>query len=127
MPVGTTTALRSALRWLVLLGFICLALLYLNGAFFSAWVSGGPPNPYPIGWGRRALGQLCFSGAALCLGIGLFGLIRTAPKVGRFSLASLSLGLFLIAAPYIGRFIIADRCLDQGGSWSAQTLQCSNE
>jgi hypothetical protein len=122
-----TSAVRQTIRWCVLLAFVCLALLYLNSAAYSAWVSGGPPNPYPIGWSRRALGHLFFSAAALFLGVGLFRGILTFPKVGRGAVVLLAIGLFLIAAPYIGRFVLTDRCLDQGGSWSNQTIQCSNE
>jgi len=122
-----TSAVRQIIRWCVLLAFVCLALLYLNSAVYSAWVSGGPPNPYPIGWSRRALGHFSFSAAALFIGIGLFRGILTFPKVGRGALMLLAMGLSLIAAPYIGRFVLSDRCLDQGGSWSNQTIQCSNE
>ena len=126
-PELNTSDVRQVIRWCVLLGFIYLAYLYLNSAAYSAWVSGGPPNPYPIGWSRRALGHLFFSAAALFLGIGLFRGILTFPKVGRGAIVLLALGLLLIAAPYIGRFVLTDRCLDQGGSWSNQTIQCSNE
>lgn len=122
-----TFAVRQGIRWCVLFVFVCTALLYLNSAVYSGWISGGPPNPYPIGWSRRALGHLCFSAAALFIGIGLFRFILTFPKVGRGALALLVIGLILIAVPYIGRFALADRCLDQGGSWSNQTIQCSNE
>ena len=122
-----TSVIRQTIRWFVLLAFVCVALLYLNSAAYSAWVSGGPPNPYPIGWSRRALGHLSFSAAALFLGIGLFCVIPTFPKIRHRTLALLAIGLFLIAAPYIGRLVLTDRCLDQGGSWSNQTIQCSNE
>lgn len=122
-----TSAVRQGARWCALFVFVCIALLYLKSAVYSAWMSGGPPNPYPIGWSRRALGHLCFSAAALFIGIGLFRFILTFPKVGRGALALLAIGLILTAAPYIGRFVLADRCLDQGGSWSNQTIQCSNE
>ena len=126
-PVLNSLAIRQIVRWCVLIAFVCLSLLYLNSAFYSAWVSSGPPNPYPLGWSRRAAGHLCFSGAALLLGLGLFLLIRTLPKFGRGALVCLVLGLLLLFAPYVGRFVLADHCLDQGGSWSNQTIQCSNE
>ena len=126
-PVLNSLAIRQIVRWCVPIAFVCLSLLYLISDLYSAWVSSGPPNPYPLGWSRRAAGHLCFSGAALLLGLGLFLLIRTLPKFGRGALVCLVLGLLLLFAPYVGRFVLADHCLDQGGSWSNQTIQCSNE
>ena len=108
----------------MLLAFIALAFLYLNSAIYSAWVSGGSPNPYPVGWSRRALGHLSFSLAAVFLGAGLFRGIGRFPSFGRVALVLLAIGVGFVAAPYVGRFVLADSCLDQGGRWSNQTLQC---
>jgi hypothetical protein len=118
---------RQIVRWLVLSAFIVLALLYLNSSIHSAWVSGGPPNPYPLGWSRRALGQLVFSLAALCFGAGLFKGIRTFPKATKGSAAFIALGAILVMSPYAGRFMLEDKCLDRGGSWNRETIQCSDE
>jgi hypothetical protein len=119
-----TNLIRSFSKWIVLLAFIALALLYLNSAIYSAWVSGGPPNPYPVGWSRRALGHLSFSLAATFLGASLFRGIGHFPFISRATLVLLTIGLGFVAAPYVGRFVLADSCLDQGGRWSNETFQC---
>jgi Ni/Fe-hydrogenase subunit HybB-like protein len=118
---------RQLVRWLVLSTFIVLALLYLNSSIYSAWISGGPPNSYPLGWSRRAIGHFCFALAALCFGIGLFNGIRTFPRSTKGSAAFIVLGAILVISPYIGRFILMDKCLDRGGSWNRETIQCSDE
>jgi len=119
--------MKQIIRWSVLLMFIVVALLYLNSAFYSAWVSGGPPNPYPIGWSRRALGHLCFALGALFVGVGLFIGLRTFPKLGKGSIAITIIGILLVASPYIGRFILIDSCLDRGEKWNHEAIQCSDE
>jgi hypothetical protein len=116
--------LRSLASWVVMLGFVVLGLLYLNGAIFSAWVSGGPPNPYPVGWSRRALGQLSFSVASFVLAVGAFRLVRSLPAWRRSAMALVVLGLAFLVAPYAGRFVFQDQCLDSGGRWSNLTLEC---
>jgi len=121
------SASRQLVRWLVLSAFIILALLYLNSSIYSAWVSGGPPNPSPLGWSRRAIGHLCFALAALCFGIGLFKGIRTFPRSTKGSAAFIVLGAILAISPYIGSFILMDKCLERGGSWNRATIQCSDE
>jgi hypothetical protein len=118
---------RQLIRWVVLGVFIILSLLFLNSSIYSAWVSGGPPNPYPLGWARRALGHLGYSLAALCFGIGLFRGIRTFPRSTKGSAAFIVLGGVLAISPYIGHFILIDKCLDRGGSWDGETFQCSDE
>lgn len=118
---------RQLTRWLVLTAFIIVALLYLNSAIYSAWVSGGPPNPNPIGWSRRAIGHLCFALAAVSFGLGLFKGIQTFPGATKGSAAFIVLGALLIIGPYIGRLELSDSCMDRGGSWNRGTLQCSDE
>lgn len=121
------SASRQLVRWLVLGAFIILALLYLNSSIYSAWVSGGPPNPYPLGWSRRALGHLGFSLAALFFGIGLFKGIRTFPRSTNSSAAFIVLAAIIALSPYIGRFVLMDKCLDRGESWNREAIQCSDE
>jgi hypothetical protein len=110
-----------------LLGFVALGLLYLNGALFSLWVAGGPPNPHPLGWERRALGQLSFSVASFMLAFGSFKLVVESPALRGKTIAIVLVGLALAAAPYIGRFVLQDQCLDQGGQWSNFTLECATK
>jgi hypothetical protein len=118
---------RQFLRWLALLIFMILALLYLNTSIYSIWVSGGPSNPYAVGLIRHAIGNLCFAVAALFFGIGLFKGIRTFPAATKGSAAFILLGAIVAISPYVGRFVLIDKCLDRGGSWNHGTNQCSDE
>ena len=122
-----SSVFRRLIKWLVLIVFIIVALLYLNSSIYSAWVSGGPPNPYPLGWSRRAIGHLCFALAALSFGLGLFNGIQTFPRATKGSAAFIVLGALLALSPYTGRFVLIDSCQDRGGSWNRETLQCSDE
>ena len=115
------------MKWLVLIVFIIVALLCLASSIYSAWVSGGAPNPYPLGWSRRAIGHLCFALAALTFGLGVFKGIQTFPRATAGSAAFIVLGALLALSPYIGRFVLFDSCLDRGGGWNREMLQCSDE
>jgi hypothetical protein len=117
---------RRLLKWLVLLAFLLLALVYLFGAIQSIRVSGWPPGPHLTGW-YLAAGQLCFAFASLSFGLGLFKGIQTFPGATGGSAALIVVGALLSLGPYIGRFVLIDNCLDRGGSWNRVTLQCSEE
>jgi len=118
---------QRIISWVVSIGFIALGLLYLNAALFSAWMSAGPPNPHPAGWGRLALGQLGTSLPSFILAVGSYKLVASLPAWRRLPLALVLTGLFLSLAPYIGRFVLQDQCLDRGGSWRNITLACSTK
>ena len=118
---------RRLIKWLVLIVFILVALFYLTGSIYSAWVSGGASNPYPLGWSRRAIGHLCFALAALTFGLGVFKGIQTFPRATAGSAAFIVLGALLALSPYIGRFVLFDSCLDRGASWNREMLRCSDE
>jgi hypothetical protein len=120
-------ALQRIASWVVCVGFAVLGLLYLNGAFFSAWVAGGPPTEYPLGWERRALGQLSFSVASFLLAVGSYKIVVALPTWRRVPTMLVVIGLALIVAPYIGRFVLQDQCLDRGGKWSNLTLECTTK
>ena len=122
-----SSVFRRLIKWLVLGAFIVVALLYLNSSIYSAWVSGGLPNPYPPGWSRRAIGHLCFAMASISFGLGLFKGIQTFPRATNGTAVFIVLGALLVLSPYIGRFVLIDSCLDRGGSWNRETLQCSDE
>ena len=121
----TYTRLQRITAWVVSLGFVLLGLMYLNGAFFSAWVSGGPPNPYPLGWERRAIGQLGLSLASFILSLGSYKLILSLPSWRRVPVALIFSGLLMALTPFIGRFVLQDQCRGHGGQWSNLTLECA--
>ena len=119
--------LQKLASWVVCLGFIALGLLYLNGAFFTAWVAGGPPNDNPLGWEPRAIGQLSFSLASFILSIGSYKLIQYLPSWRLLPICIIVMGVALSVAPYVGQFILQDRCLDAGGQWSNLELVCKSQ
>ena len=125
--IAQSSVLRQLIRWLVLIAFIMVALLYLKSSIYSAWMSGGPPNPYPLGWSRRAIGHLCFALSALFFGVGLFKGVNTFPRATNGSAVFIVLGALLAISPHIGRFVLIDKCLDRGGSWNRETIQCTDE
>jgi len=118
---------RQLARWLVLGVFIMLSLFCLKSSIYTAWISGGPPNLYPLGLSRQALGQFGFALAALCFGVGLFKGIRTFPRSTNGSAAFIVLGAIFAMSPYIGHFVLMDKCLDRGESWNRKIVQCSDE
>lgn len=118
------SSFRSALSWLVLGMAAVLSLWLLNGAAFSAWMSGGPPNPYPDGWVMRSQAQLAWSTAIALGGIASFRMLREFPTVRRLTLALLGASAVLAVLPTAVEFLEIDRCLDSGGRWSYEGLRC---
>ena len=121
----THAHIQKITSWVVSLGFPALGLLYLNAALFSAWMSGGPPNPYPHGWGRLATGQLSTSAASFVLAVASYKLVISLPAWRRTPIALIVFALFLAIAPYIGRTVLHGQCVSQKGEWSNLTLECS--
>ena len=117
---------RAVFRWVSLLGFIGLGLLYLNGAVFRAWVAGGPPNDNPSGWLFSAGNYLFWSISAILAGVSFFMLLNSARPVSKFAVALLVLALGLAAFPLLREFVAADQCLDNGGQWSETELRCNH-
>lgn len=116
--------LRSVSRWVVLCASIILAALYLNSAFYSAWVSGGPPTPYPEAWAQRALVHLCLSGAILFGGIAAFRAIGNFPSFGGTTILFGVLALLVLGVPHVRAFLKTDACLDSGGRWNSAEFRC---
>lgn len=118
---------RSFVAWLVLCAVGLYALLLLNSALFSAWMSGGPPNPYPDGWVLRSKAQLLWAMATALAAIGLFRAIRKHPSHGRMTWFVLALACCLAFYPLVEREILIDQCLDNGGQWNSAGLQCERQ
>lgn len=117
-------SLRSALAWL-LLGTAAIGALYLlNGAAFAAWMSGGPPNPYPQGWAMRAQAQLSWAASVAIGGFAAFRIVRELPAPRRSTVALVIGAVALAVFPSANQFLQVDRCLDSGGRWNYEGLQC---
>ncbi len=114
----------SVVRWVALVAGVSVAVLYLNSALFSAWVSGGPPTPVPLAWRNSAFTHLCYSAAALLIAFAFFRGIRAVPRLDRIALVLLILGMGAVAAPHVREFFLVDRCLDAGGRWNAARFIC---
>ena len=115
---------RMVIRWGALAGGIIIAALYLNSSIYSAWLSGGPPNEYPEAWAHRAFVHVCFSCAFLLLGIAIFRIAGSFPRVGAVSTGLVLVALLLAVTPYVRVFLDQDSCLDGGGRWSYEGYRC---
>jgi len=120
------TLVRRSARWGALIIGVALALYFLNSAAFSAWMAGGPPNPYPEGWSLRSKTQLLYSCAALVGGVALFQAAHTFPAIRRVTWAIGVVALLLALAPSAILHARIDACLDQGGRWSYVANQCEH-
>jgi len=118
--------LRRLLAWLLLLLFGCAALILLNGALFSAWMSGGPPNPYAEGWALRSQGQLVWALASAFAGAAAFLGVKRHPDIRRWHIGLLLASLVLAALPIVAKEVLIDKCLDGGGRWNYEGLQCEH-
>jgi hypothetical protein len=116
--------LRNVASWFAMCALALYALVLLNGAFFSAWMSGGPLNPYPDGWALRAKAQSIWALASALGALGLFKVIRRYPAAGVRTWLVLAVAAILTATPFIAREVLIDQCLDQGGRWNYGGLQC---
>ncbi len=112
-------------RIIIFIALLLVALLYLNSSFYSAWVSGGPPNDYPEAWAFRSFMHFFY-----CIGF-LFSAItfflvskpnRTRMKLKLF--IGLALTLIMFLTPSIKKNIEIDSCLDNGGKWNGKYHKC---
>ncbi len=111
-------------RWAALAACILVAMLYLNSAAYSAWLSSGPRTDVPAWWLHRSFAHLCFAGVALALGVAVFLAFR-ALRVTRASIVP-AVALLLLVMPRVRSFLLVDRCLDSGGRWDAATFSCKH-
>jgi hypothetical protein len=118
--IGTQLARWSALLLLTLAG-----LWLLSDALFSAWVAGGPPNEHKLGWERRSLAALCMSAASFLAGFAAFRAIPRVPRIGKAAWTLILLAGAIATAPWVARELLIDACLDAGGSWNRDFLECS--
>ena len=112
------------LRWASLLLAIVAGLFFLNDAFFSAWVAGGPPSEHKLGWERRSQGSLALSLACFFTGAFLFRALIRLPKPGRLAWLFAVIAAFLALAPFVAREVLIDNCLDSGGRWNRMSFEC---
>ncbi|MBV8033550.1 hypothetical protein [Roseateles sp.] len=119
--------LLPVLAWLVLGTAIAAALLLVNGAAFSAWMSAGPPDPYPQGWALRSLKQLAWAASTALGGYAAFRAIREIPALRRTTLALAVAAVALTIPPCAYEYLQVDRCLDTGGRWNTSGMQCEHQ
>ena len=102
---------------------VCAGLLVLNHAMFSFWVSGGPPNDYPQIWYQRGIVMGWRALLLIALGV-LIQFSFSTLKKSWFVRGLLVVLILGNAYPYLREFILIDRCLDSGGSWSKEYFEC---
>lgn len=90
-------------------------------------MSGGPPNPYPIGWERKAEAQLLFAIASFAAGWFIFRAIASYPTIGKVSWALAFVAVACAVAPTVAHQLLIDSCLDHGGQWSSEAMECLGE
>ncbi len=118
---------KTILRWSLLLTGVVFCLIYLNSAFYRAWVAGGPPTDNPEGWLFSAGNYLSWALAFLTSGIGVFALISKLPSLSRVALVFIALSIILGIFPSAREFVASDVCLDSGGKWLSSELRCIHE
>jgi len=119
--------LRTSLRWPVLVCACLAAAGYLNSAFYSAWVSSGPPTEFPEAWAHRSLAHACYAGACLLVGLAVFRGLRLYPRVSRLSVVLGFVSLLLTGLPSVRAFLDQDACLDAGGRWHRIAHRCETQ
>lgn len=112
------------LRWVSLLLAIVAGLFFLNDAFFSAWVAGGPPSEHKLGWERRSQGSLALSLACFFAGAFLFRALVRLPQPGRLAWLLAVVAALLALAPFVAREVLIGKCLDSGGRWNRMSIEC---
>ncbi len=119
-------AFREISRWVLLLGFAAMGLLYLNSTMASLWAAGGPPTAVPNAWLHRALVHFGFSVSLLATGVCIFrtlksGYIFKGSKTWKVWLLTVVVAL---GWPPFNKFLEIDSCLDLGGRWIYTHHEC---
>lgn len=117
-------ALRSLIRWLTLAGCVVMGLIYLNGAAFSFWLAGGPPNDFPEAWVQRGIWRLCLAVSMFLIGFAFFLAVPKLPKVSKAAAVLLGMAAVILIIPTAREFLVSDTCLDNGGSWNKAEFKC---
>ena len=117
--------MKKIIRIIIPLILLVVAVLYINSAFFSAWVSGGPPNDYPEAWAYRSLRHLFYSVGFIILAITTFLTLKPKAKKTKIKcIIGVLVALCLFTTPHIKKFLEIDDCLDQGGRWNEEFHRC---
>jgi hypothetical protein len=117
--------MRKFLRITIPIALIIVSLIYINSAFYSSWVSGGPPNNYPEAWAYRSFRHFFYGIGFVVFAITFFLATKPIAKniVAKCIIGS-AVALSLFATPHIDKFIDIDSCLDRGGRWSEVYHKC---
>jgi hypothetical protein len=118
--------IRNIVRWFLFLGFLALALLYLNSAMYSSWLANGPPTKNPQAWEIRALRHFGFSISLFASGVMLlFGLkINYNWRKSKYKYIWLILLLVCLGYPKAVESLLIHRCNSSGGQWNSETFEC---
>ena len=120
-------ALIKIIRWALLVFFVALGLLYLNGAASAWWASWGPPTKYPESWQQAAFVRLGFAISAFCIGVIIFMALKKgfSFKSSQYKFYSLIAAVILsLSYPQTREWFLIDTCLDSGGTWQNNEFRC---
>ena len=117
--------MKKYLRIVLPIILIVLAAIYFNSAFFSAWVSGGPPNDYPKAWAYRSFKHLFYGIGFIIFAATAILSLKSDTKRSKFKwIIGVLIGSSIFATPHIKKFLEIDSCLDQGGKWNETYYRC---
>lgn len=123
---GRRFVVLGVLGWTLLAAASLMGMYLLNDAAFSAWMAGGPPGEHKLGWERRSQGSLALSLACFFAGAFLFRSVGRMPRPGRLAWLLGALAVLLASAPFIAREVLIDQCLDKGGRWHHEFIECEH-
>ena len=117
--------MKKILRITIPIILIVVAIIYFNSAFFSAWISGGPPNDYPEAWAYRSFKHFYYGLGFIVFAITLFIALKpNAKRIKTECVIGLVLAFILFTTPQVKNFIKIDSCLDQGVRWNENYHKC---
>lgn len=119
-------ASREVLRWVLLLGFVAMGLLYLNSTMVSLWAAGGPSTETPNAWLHRALLHFGFSVSSLTTGYSIFRVLNDRYIFNGSKTWKVWLLIVVVAlgSPPFKKFLEIDSCVDLGGRWIHTHHEC---
>jgi len=118
--------MKHVIRWLLVILFVGLGLLYLNSSASSAWVSGGPPGAYSHAWTQRALVHFGYAVSCMVSAVMIFVALGKNFSLGasRFKYVWVIIVLVSLLSPHLRAFLLVDKCLDSGGVWDNSRFEC---
>ena len=116
---------KKIIRSIAVIASVVLCCFYINGALFSFWAASGPPTEYPESFLQQGVFRF---NIAIILGIVAFLVTRSWQQIKSSKVIKVLIIICFICAlyPFARKYILIDKCLDNGGVWSYEYFQCEN-